>query len=75
MVPLWMHGLLFALRHQNFVEHLHFPWDYDLWSDIEMLKARRQGPVPFVYMETLWSDLQRRRMLLEEEQVSVTERK
>ena len=25
MVPSWMHGLLYVLRRQNYVEHLHFP--------------------------------------------------
>ena len=34
MVPLWTHGLFYVLRRQNYVEHLHFPWDYGICSDI-----------------------------------------
>ena len=71
-VPLWMHGLVYALRLQNLVEHLHFPWDYDLRNDLAMLEIRRGGPVPFVYMDTLWEDLERRRQLLAREQCEVT---
>jgi len=73
MVPLWMHGLLYVLRHQNYVEHLHFSWDYDLSSDLVSLQDRRSGPVPFVYMESLWEDLEARRRLLAREQAESTE--
>ena len=68
MVPLWMHGLLYVLRRQNYVEHLHFPWDYDICTDIAWLKRFRRGLVPFVYMASLWDALHERLELLELEQ-------
>jgi len=68
MVPLWMHGLLYLLRGQNYVEHLHFPWDYDICSDISWLQGFRRGPVPFDYMPSLWKSLHKRDALLELEQ-------
>ena len=68
MVPPWMHGLLYVIRAQNYVEHLHMPWDYGLCEDIEFLKRYRRGRVPFVYMAYLWEDLHERRNMLELEQ-------
>ena len=63
-----MHGLLYLLRGQNYVEHMHFPWDYDICSDISWLQGFRRGPVPFEYMPSLWEALHKRDALLELEQ-------
>ena len=68
MVPLWMHGLVYALRRNNYVEHLHMPWDYGLYDDLAFLSQCRRGPPPLTFMTSLWVDLEKRRELLETEQ-------
>ena len=71
MVPLWMHGLAFALRRTHLVEHVHMPWDYGLYNDLALLCQYRRGPLPFEFMKTLWADMEKRRELLDMEEAAM----
>ena len=74
MVPLWMHGLVFALRRIHIVEHVQMSWNYGLYNDLALLYQYRRGPPPFEFMKTLWADLEKRRELLEIEEAAMVKR-
>ena len=47
------------------------PWDYDIYNDLAFLSQYRRGPLPFEFMKSLWANLEKRRELLDMEEVAM----
>ena len=69
---MWVHGLAYVLTGQHFVRDLHFPWDYGLRTDVQLLCRRRGGELPFEFMLGLWERLDVRDRELEIEQEAMS---
>jgi len=67
--PLWAHALYFSIKKHDLLADAHFPWDYGLTMDVDVLRRGRVGGQrPFEYLPGLWGALQSRERQLAFEQ-------
>ena len=51
------------------VTERHFPWDYGLGMDLELLCLHRKSRLPFRFHDKIWEKLEVRKEKLREEQL------